>query len=1211
MPIPVILELLAKQDPSVKKTLDDIVAQTKATLAAAPKLDLLPPNTLERTKLASQLLAQMRAESARVAGELVNVRDNLNEVGKLPSLSQQASAFNDIRGRLQEVGKASEDVRRVNPALEATYKTLTKSAEEGLKKVAERSRDLAEIGKLVTGAFAGTATVFGGVAVGALQVAQSYQSLQAKLVSVTGSVETAAEKFAFAQKFATETPFDVEGIVAATATIEGFKLRSEELLPVAAKLAAAMGTDLQSATLALSKAASGSADGFQVLKDTYAITNRELAANGAVVNKVSGDLSHLEKDTIKNKDALIRLVSTKFGDSLSRQAGTLTAAISNTEDSIKNLSASVGQSLIPAATGAARFLTGMFEAANNLPGPFKAIAAVSAVVVGGVAGLCAAAAASVTGLLLLQAQLAGMAATSPIAAAGLNLVTGSLVRVETAALGARTALLALAANPYALAFLAIAGTVGAATLAIQSWENEQVKAGAAVAQSSRQFAKANVDLRAGIQLINDAAGKTGKAVSIVANSADQIAQLQTAFKTLDPLQFAQAMDRAGTSVESFKTGLANAEGKITNQKELIAALKAELENISRVQPGIQAKTGIPPDNIRRIAEITEQIRLLTFGLGRTEASRAFFQGAIDKANELSGRLQPLIDESKTLANVLELGKSIGTARTLATALGEVEAQINRNAAAAEVASTDLDVLFQKLQALGQGPGTEVARNLLLEQIKLIQQRGSIVEAQGKIEADAQKTILQANEAAFARKKALQGQSLQEELAFIKSQLAIVKQGSAEETSFLEKEAGLKKQIRDKQAADAQKSFQDELKAATNGVREAQGGDNTNAVVSALEAAKTRVDAWANANKDLLRTYPAIQAELAKFRADNGVQLKAAETAVLRANYERLGQDIQTSLANATNSTQKLESVEKSLLATQKAKQLGLISETQAQTQLNQLGKQKLDLEKSISAERAQQAQTIANQELANAEQELQILQARKANGERVDNEILARQKAIFQQKLALIEQERVAAVEAANGEASAIEAINKTAQLKKDGLIKQETLAREQALDAQTAATDKALGDQEKRFQQFQNRVGGVNSPLQSFEEAFGGPGSFGLGNFSLDSPLKKAAAQTLQGPNSLRRVQAQVQAEANGPNATALDITKRVNEGQRAQKKFAQDALAQANGFPAGGQGAGGGTIQNIKNEFNGKEFDSPEFERACEAVFIKKLSAVRLRRS
>jgi len=1211
--IPIILAVSAKQDASVNNVLEGIKKQA-LVLGQGIGGNLIPPSALTGLTAAQTQMGILAGKTKDVFTQLNAVKASLDAAGSASYISDQTEAFEAAKKKLKDIEKESGDVIASNNLLKASFATLSDSASSNLDKIqkrtqalnneAQRLQSLASVGQLVTAAFAGVGAVFGGAAAGALITAANFEQLQAKLVAVTGSVQVASEKFQAAQAFAAKTPFDVEGIVQATAVLEGFGLKSEQVLPVAANLAAAMGTSLSEATLAIGKAAAGSLEGFESLRSTYAITTSDLQKFGLQVDKTGSILARTPAQIEKNRNALISLINLRYGDAIERQSNTLNGALSNVGDAGAQLAAGFGSTLIPIATLAARSLGSLLSALNAIPTGFKAIIAGATVVVAGVSLALAGFVGLSTSLALVQAQLLTVSATmiqGSVAATALGtasgFLSGALTFVGTAAIRARTLLLGIAAaNPI---LLGVAAAVGVLTIATDHYNKQQVAAGDAITTSANKFAQANTTLKRTIETLNEAGKKSGVTIDIMGKSHQQFDELNEAFKKLSAEQIVQSFSKAGESTESLKAKLKALEagsGQAAERMKLLVEARTAFEAGGQSSDFLNAvaklkeygvEIDITTNQMEQLETATKSTKLEIDRLGQAKFAVA---GVVQAFEAFAEPLEKAAKASSQLREFLDLSKSVGTAKSLALALTEVNSQIKSNAKVGGINTSDLDKLVAKLR----DPNiSQVQKNAITEQIKLVQERTALEKASVQQQLDINKN-------AFERKKALNDQTLQQELKFVQDQLKIVKAGSDEETSLLTKKAELQKSIAEKRASIAQKQFQNVTKAAGTEIKDAQAFEDPQALVQAIEAARARVEAWAEQNKDLLKTFPAIQAELERFRVDNGIQQKNAETALLRKNYERLGQDIQTALATAINNTQKLDAVNRGLAATNASRRLGLISEAQAQNQINQLTKQKEQIEKNITAEKNAQAAQISAQQLSNAELDLQILQARKANGEKVDREILASQKAIFQQKLAQIEQERIAAIEAASGEASAIEAINKTAQLKKDAAIKQETLSREQALDQQTQATDKALGDQEKRYQQFADRIGGRNSPLQTFEQAFGGPGSFSLGGFNLDEDLKKVTAGPVNQVNRFRNVQSQVSAEAKGPNAQAQDISRRINENEREKKRLSGDPNLGIGGGAGGGQGAGGGGQTTVSIYVDGAKMEAsePEINAAVKSV-------------
>lgn len=1247
--IPIILAVSAKQDGSVNTILEGIKKQALA-LGNGIGANLLPPSALTGLTAAQTQMGLLAQRTREVGKELQGTKTALDDLlTKTPGLSQQAAGYDAILSKLNNLDPATKAVIASNRQLATSYATLTKSAEEGLQSVADKARFLGGVAGSLAAGFAGVGTVFAGIATGSLAIASNFEQLNARLVSVTGSVTVANQKFEAAKAFAAQSPFDLASAVRATATLESFKQSSEELLPVAAALAAGMGTDLQQATLAVGKAAAGSADAWTQLRDTYGITADQVIKFGGVQSKTGGLLDYSTKSIQKNKDALIKLIQLNFGSAVAKQSATLAGALSNVGDSAETAAASFGKTLIPITTGAARLLSDFLGVADSIPGPLKAIAAAGLVVGAGLAGLGAIGLGTASVFLNLQGtlaatvlQLRALKIESPLASAALQTLSAGATRVSGALTASRLASVGMLT---AFGAVAAVGAVVASSL-LDNWQKVEEAMGDAITQSSRDIATANQTFRRGIEGINRAGKSVGVTVGIVRGASNQVRLVADALAKLPAEQVVNSFGLMTVSAEDLDKELKNVTETAAKNREVLKALAEAQENLRNApSPAADATfTAVQSDlakkgiNVKDRTDFDSQLEASRKQNGIAQANILLTQGKKKALEELVTPLKEAAEKSEALSKFLNVATQAGTTQSLAIALEEVNKQIDENSKKVRGAAASIDELIAKLND-PKVIGNE--RELAEAQLKLVQQRNQIIQAQQKLADDARKAELDANELVFRKRKATQNLSLTAEIQFQQSQLSLVKSGSEEELRILEDIAQKKDQIRqkeeaaaikaaEKQAKAAKDAFAKALQGANQGVSDARAGFSTGgaaqagpfpqatpqnsgvapSVLQALEAAKLKVDAWAAANAKLLKAYPEIAADLAKFRSDNAVDIQKAKAEQLKTTLEGLSQGIQTGLAESVNNTQRLTLVNQGLDTIQRARRAGLVTEAGAQAQINQLTKQREGLEKSISAEVAQRAQQTANLELQNAETNLQVLQARKAGGEKVDSDILAAQKAIFQQKLDLIEQEKNAAIQAANGEATAIAAIEEQAKLKREGLVNQETLARKQALDAQTQATDQALSQQEQRYQQFADRIGGKNSPLMSFDEAFGGPGSFGLGNFSLDEPLKKAAATSMQGPNSLKKVQDQVKSEASGPNAQALDITKAINENARGQKRAGKDARLGLGGGQEGGSGSGGaGTTVSIYVDGAKMEVSEPEINDSVKKTLNRVASKKRMR--
>lgn len=1170
MSVPVFLKIIAQEDRSVSATLQGLESKF-AAVGSNAKLDIVGKALAPDLLVVNKLLAEMQAEASAVARELGAVKDQLAEAGNVQGLGAQTAAYEGIRSRLEAIGQESGEVLSRNTALQSSFRTLTSSAEAGLRSVENRAQALTAIVAAATGAFAGTGAVLAGLAGGTLAVASTFEQLQQKLVSVTGSTAQASEAFSFIREFAATTPFDVEGLVRSATVIRGFQQDIESLLPVAANLAAAMGVDLNEATLALSRAAAGSPEGWQSLRDTLAITSNELEKYGGVLNKTTGQMSIATRDVEANRNALIRLVNTKYGDAIARQSDTLAGAMSNVGDAVKNAAAGFGQFFVPSATQAARFTAGLIGTLDGVPPVLKGLGAAAVLAGLGLAGVGTVIAGGIGIFVALQAQLVltvaqleALKVSAPGAAAALNVMNVAAGRVGGSLTAAN-----LASAASRLAFLGLAGVATAAALAIaDSWQKSAEQVGDAIRDSSRSVATASKAYRDAIRDLNTVGKEVGVSVSIVGDAGQQFAQLQAAFSKLTPDQTVTALEKMGVGAEQLKGDLKALEQGANDARDRLNLLRdaqAALDkgkagggwaDFNKVGADLQ-RMGIQIDDGSASFELLQQrIREASNELARFGAGRTIVQNFLAAFDQVNGPLEKAIANAKALSPLLDLSKSVGSAQALSGALSDVNQAIAENARLAQVGSDNLDTLFSKLRDPKVG---ETQRNAILEQIGLIQQRGSIEEAQARLAADTERASADAAELALRRRKAQGLAGLQDELSFVEQRLAAVREGSEEEVRLLEQAADLRKQIRDKEVADT--------KAAIDAINSAVG-----------------------AGSGILKAGDA--------------QRKADEAKDKKAKSEALGglnTGLDSAVTDAANPAAKLAALEQGIKSLQSAKVRGLVDEEDAQKRINDLSRQKAALERQINQDQQQRATAIAQLELQGLEQQVELIKA-KATGKTgsakaaAESEIAKVQEQAFKKRLEIIDQERQAAVQGAQGQAEAIEQINRQYDLKRQQAVDAETLKRIQAAQAQEKAVTGSLDRIDQRVQQSFARLGGANSPLQSLEEAFAG---FSLGNFSLD--LAKKPTPPKPSINLAPNIEQTVFTQANGP-ARGGDAGGKQGPGGSA-------------GAPTG-RGPGqqpSGSIQNYHVSINGTQVaaSDPRFFAAVTDVIDHHARATKLRRS
>lgn len=203
----------------------------------------------------------------------------------------------------------------------------------------------------VQGAIAGIigGTVFKSI----VDANRSFQSLQASLITFTGSAEEAAKSFAVLQQFAKTTPFELEEIVGGfnklvargmNPTIESFEAFGN--------IAAGTGKTLDQFIEAIADAVTGE---FERLKEFGIKTAKE----GEIVKFTFGGMTTAVQNSATAIEGYLRqLGQTKFAGAMELQANTLNGAISNLSDAFFQLATAIGKSgLNDALMGIVKLLT--------------------------------------------------------------------------------------------------------------------------------------------------------------------------------------------------------------------------------------------------------------------------------------------------------------------------------------------------------------------------------------------------------------------------------------------------------------------------------------------------------------------------------------------------------------------------------------------------------------------------------------------------------------------------------------------------------------------------------------------------------------------------------------------------------------------------------------------------------------------------------------
>ena len=214
----------------------------------------------------------------------------------------------------------------------------TKKTNKQQKEQEQRTRNLTGTfsvfrSKMLLAAFAVKqfADPFVNLARNSVMVAANFEALETRLVSMTGSVSTAAQMMAEFRDIAATTPFAVQDVVEAGVQLRAFGVNAQEMIKPVTDLAAFMGTTATEAASALGRAFAGGAGAadilrergiLQLIKDSQGIEDlskttlpefREALENAIIdpVAGIAGATDKLSKTTVgafsNMKDALDEL----------------------------------------------------------------------------------------------------------------------------------------------------------------------------------------------------------------------------------------------------------------------------------------------------------------------------------------------------------------------------------------------------------------------------------------------------------------------------------------------------------------------------------------------------------------------------------------------------------------------------------------------------------------------------------------------------------------------------------------------------------------------------------------------------------------------------------------------------------------------------------------------------------------------------------------
>jgi len=1167
--IPVILRVMAERDPGLAETLQQ-VERALAELAARAKQAGTSTGSIDQgLEDAAQAARRISAEAASAASAVRNVASAEKQASV--EANGLAAAAGKAEAGLKGAEKASlgllSSLKQVGmrSALGASFSALPAPAAAGMLKGApsatmDARREAEKFSRVLEqveqrydqtarravefGRTAGMAMMAAGAGVAALlgysvQVAGQFEQLRAKLETVQKSALKAGETFDFARELAAKTPFDVQGVVTAAVQLEVYGSRAKEVLPVVADLAAGMGKRIEDTALAVGKALSGSLEGWESLRNEYGVSNARLAQYGATLSATGGISVATATDLDKARTALMRIIQTDFGGAVERQSMTLQGALSNAGDSVQNLAAAYGQTLVPVVTTAARTFSSLVDMASAIPAPLKAIVAMSAAAGAGVLLLGGGAVMATAGLVAMNAQLVAAAPNLAVAGLAAQRTTAALGLMGGAARGAGAAMAFLVTNPFGIALSAVVVGVGLASMALSSYEKSQMEAGQAIKQESADLQTVVQHWRDYRDAIEDASGASVDFRPNIREIADRLEDLRS-----NPSALVAEFQERNVSLQALKEQLSEASTKTEELRRNILLLQDVIGRrgplggdtaVSGVQSAFPEKgflDEITVDDARkRLSEFNDEYL-------RLAGTQDILQAGIDAWQRLEDPLAKAAAEAKRLDGYLKFAGKSTDIRTMTEALEETRrtlAQLQEQASMADpgMPVADADALRERLldPKLTQGQKDAIEGILTL-----MGEVGSQTDRINDANEKASNERLRLMDVEFDRSQAGRDEDLDATLAHLERKLQAVRGNAEQETQVLNQMQQVRDRIYRRDLESKKKSLQDAVGPAMQAAEDlASSGDATSAeVAQSYRGVMSLLMDWECAHRNLLAQVPELREEYARLRRDVSKKVQASEGKVPEEKLAALRQQTQEIQAAAIGEREKLDATRQSIAALQTALRVDTDLRGNAKTrsaiqkEINGLRRIEADLVEQLADKERQAAQQMQSLRLqvmdqsisgleslmggdigsrltaeqrasairdvlrAETAEEVAAIEQRLAAGVKAEEALAEARHKRFEEALRLLEMERDAEL-AAVGATESDKALAHEKFLARKRMLdeaeRQRVLQglRKEVADVQQAEKDKQAA---RYASERQARIGGEKSPILTPDEAF----SYGAG---------------------------------------------------------------------------------------------------------------------
>ena len=221
--------------------------------------------------------------------------------------------------------------------LEENLTNLSNKNEDGKKKDKERRSSLKQLAKgfsVAAKAAAATASAFGVMGGLAIKTSSDLEAFETRLGGLLGGLDKGKQRVKELFELSASTPFSINGLVEADATLEAFGVNANRVRGGVMDLAGALGLDVVEAAGAVGKALIGGAGAADILREKGVLAMVEVSEGMAVT----------EMTTTQFREALVRTLETneKLAGGTQKLAGTFSGLFSTLKDQFTVFSKQVG-----------------------------------------------------------------------------------------------------------------------------------------------------------------------------------------------------------------------------------------------------------------------------------------------------------------------------------------------------------------------------------------------------------------------------------------------------------------------------------------------------------------------------------------------------------------------------------------------------------------------------------------------------------------------------------------------------------------------------------------------------------------------------------------------------------------------------------------------------------------------------------------------------